>query len=78
MLLSSLLTDKEAIRFFKRKFKQYKERNGVAFQKFKILKLNYKVGPITGPEVVGPGDDVIVPVDNAVACDEVISIENEG
>ena len=77
MLLSFLLADKDAIGFFKRKFKQYKETNGFDFQKFKILKLNYKVGPITGPEMVGSGEDAIVPADNAAACDEVISIENE-
>ena len=72
MLISFLLTDKEAVGYFKRKFQQCKEKNG-----FNFPKLNYKVGPIVGPEVVGPSDDIVVPVDNVAASDEVISIENE-
>ena len=77
MLLSFFITNKEAIGYFKRKFQQLKERNGVGFQKLGMFKLNYKVGPITGPEVGGPGNDTIVPVDDVAALDEVISIEKE-
>ena len=76
MLLSFLIRDKEAIEYFKRKFQQFKERNGVNFQKLRIFKLNYRVGvgPIRGLEVIDAPDCVVVPPDDVAAPNEEISI----
>ena len=76
MLLSFLIRDKEAIEYFKRKFQQFKERNGVNFQKLRIFKLYYRVGvgPIRGLEVIDAPDCVVVPPDDVAAPNEEISI----